>query len=120
MQSTMQGAKWCPKYEPPVPGALHPRWKEYNLLSQHKWTNTALIWLLFGCRVDPVENATHALRRGTLETSVGRGAQTGVDSIIQTAAVCPSAQPLILTSLNQLSSLSNQVPVIRSCFLLLC
>lgn len=77
-------------------------------------------WLLFGCRVDPVENATHAPWRGTLETSVGRGAQTGADGIVQTAAVCPSAQPLILTSLNQQSSLSNQVPVIRSCFLLLC
>lgn len=68
-------------------------------------------WLLFGCRVDPVENATHAPWRGTLETSVGRGAQTGADGIVQTAAVCPSAQPLILTSLNQQSSLSNQVPV---------
>lgn len=116
LQSTMQGAKWCPKYKLPVPGALHPRWEEYNL----QRSTTAPV-----DRYHPDQGAVGSQGRPSWEpslpstemdseTSAGWGPQPGAGTILQAAVLCPNVWPLILTSLNHLS---NEVPVIRGCFL---
>lgn len=52
---------------------LHPRWKEYNLLSQHKWTDATLItvavWSLR--KAGPAKNPTQTPQRGTLRSVFG-------------------------------------------------